>query len=302
MRQRGRHWTDLARRLALPSDRICTEPRPSVVPPTIARPTKLPVTAIETLIRDPYQIYARYVLNLRALDPILPAADARLRGIALHDALARVICEGRPLPQDGAQQLLDAFEQHLSTVPFPATVRHWRARFQKALPGLVNKEEPRATAGRPVLVESNAALDLSPLPFTLTARVDRIDRRLDGSFAVYDYKSGSLPQLKEVENFNKQLPLIAAMVERGAFTELGSGTVAEMAFIGIGAAVEDRMIDVTLKDGQSRAQQTLEGLTRLVAHYLRAGTGFTARRAASTTRYESGLRSPQPLWRMERCG
>ncbi len=50
------------------------ERRPSpparACPPIMARPRQLSVTQVETWIRDPYAIYARHVLNLRALDEL----------------------------------------------------------------------------------------------------------------------------------------------------------------------------------------------------------------------------------------
>ncbi|MFX5562616.1 hypothetical protein ABTD73_19380, partial [Acinetobacter baumannii] len=42
--------------------------RPSPAPPLELRPARLPVTAIETWLRDPYAIYAQHVLKLSALD------------------------------------------------------------------------------------------------------------------------------------------------------------------------------------------------------------------------------------------
>ena len=38
--------------------------RPAPTPPLDARPTKLSVTAIEDWLRDPYTIYAKYILRL----------------------------------------------------------------------------------------------------------------------------------------------------------------------------------------------------------------------------------------------
>ena len=42
--------------------------RPAPRPPLEARPRKLPVTRIETWVRDPYAVYAREILGLRLLD------------------------------------------------------------------------------------------------------------------------------------------------------------------------------------------------------------------------------------------
>ena len=43
-------------------------PRPDPAPPVALRPIELPVTAIETWVRDPYAVYARYILRLRQIE------------------------------------------------------------------------------------------------------------------------------------------------------------------------------------------------------------------------------------------
>ncbi|HKK96869.1 MAG TPA: double-strand break repair protein AddB, partial [Marivita sp.] len=83
MRQRGKHWLALGQALETPIDTPLA-PRPSPVPPVLARPTELSVTNIERLIRDPYAIYASKVLRLRRLNPIQHAPNAMIRGDLIH--------------------------------------------------------------------------------------------------------------------------------------------------------------------------------------------------------------------------
>ncbi|MGB3146986.1 MAG: double-strand break repair protein AddB, partial [Paracoccaceae bacterium] len=59
MRARGAAYLDLARSMQH-VDAAAPAPRPSPRPPVAARPRELPVTAIRQLIRDPYEIYAKY--------------------------------------------------------------------------------------------------------------------------------------------------------------------------------------------------------------------------------------------------
>jgi ATP-dependent helicase/nuclease subunit B len=55
-------------------------------------------------------------------------------------------------------------------------------------------------------------------PFTLTAKADRIDRLAAGGFRLVDYKTGSLPQKKELKwGFAPQLPLEGAILRDGSF-------------------------------------------------------------------------------------
>ncbi len=91
---------------------------PAPRPPVAARPRTLSVTRIERYLRDPYAIYARYVLGLKPLDPVDEKPDALHRGIILHrifqlvgeqdfdvnaaDALERLFAIGRAVFDEGA--------------------------------------------------------------------------------------------------------------------------------------------------------------------------------------------------------
>src|SRR5690606_39138220 len=59
-------------------------PRPEPRPPVERRPRELPVTGVERWVRDPYAIYARYVLDLRQMDRPGQSAEALARGNAVH--------------------------------------------------------------------------------------------------------------------------------------------------------------------------------------------------------------------------
>ncbi len=64
--------------------------RPQPCPALSRRPQSLPVTAIESWMRDPYSLYAKYILGLRSLDDVEQNADAALRGNWLHNVFAMV--------------------------------------------------------------------------------------------------------------------------------------------------------------------------------------------------------------------
>ena len=56
---------------------------PATVPPLDARPDRLSVTDVETLVRDPYAIYAKRILSLSALDTLDADPGAADRGSIL---------------------------------------------------------------------------------------------------------------------------------------------------------------------------------------------------------------------------
>ncbi|MGL5448109.1 MAG: double-strand break repair protein AddB, partial [Rhabdaerophilum sp.] len=62
---------------------------PFVVPARPRLPETISITDFEKLRRDPYDIYARKLLRLRALNPLDPEPDGRQRGTLLHRVLER---------------------------------------------------------------------------------------------------------------------------------------------------------------------------------------------------------------------
>lgn len=281
MRERGARWLRLAEALeadlsGVPAACAARNPRPAPAPPAEARLDELPVTRIETLIRDPYAIYAERILRLAALDPLAPEADARLRGTVLHripDAYVRAHPPGAPAD-------LVAFFAIAETIlaeecAWMATRLHWRARLDRTAAAFVAWNA--GLDASPVLLERKGALVLARPPFTLTGKPDRIDRAPDGRLRLYDYKTGSLPSAKQITHYNKQLSLLAIMARDDAFG-LGFAEVESAEFIGLGSKWETRAVPVTPGD----IDEHHDKLLKLIASYRRPAQGFTARRAVET--------------------
>ena len=82
----GENYVRFAAELDRP-DKVEPIPQPAPRPPLATRPLKLSVTAIEDWLRDPYTIYAKYILRLDPLDPVDMPLSAADRGSAIHEAL-----------------------------------------------------------------------------------------------------------------------------------------------------------------------------------------------------------------------
>ncbi len=224
-----------ARALDLPAGAPKPVPPPAPAPPVAWRPRRLSVTEIETFLRDPYAIYARHVLRLKSLDPLEQSADAADYGSIVHDGLNRFFGRnGLNWPAGTREELAADMEQALADAKMrPALAAWWRPRLHRIALWVADAERDRRAAGRPRLLRSevNGAWTF-PAPagdFTLRGRADRIECRADGTMAILDYKTGTPPSTKQVEEGRSpQLPLEAAMVMAGAFEDIAPGTVAEL--------------------------------------------------------------------------
>jgi len=216
---------------------VAPAPPPRPRPPLAARPRELSVTRIETLRRDPYAIFAEYILKLRRLRPIDEDAGAAERGTRIHQALddwARAH-PGNELPADALPALIAAGEAALADISDRPTVRaFWLPRFRRIAAWFLDFERRRRAVARTLATEirGTITIDAPAGPFVLKGTADRIDRFADGRLGIVDYKTGRVPSVKEVETFlAPQLPLEAAMARRGAFPGIAPADPAELLYV-----------------------------------------------------------------------
>ncbi|MGH1412511.1 MAG: double-strand break repair protein AddB [Pelagimonas sp.] len=279
MRARGVHWLALAQvaETPLPSPPAT---RPSPAPPIEARPRQLSVTEIKRLVRDPYAIYARHSLRLRALDPLMRAPDALMRGILLHEVLEQFVKTGTSDPSLMTPEALNAKAQELignpDEVPFPTIRQLWLSRMAQIADWFVETEHDRQSTARPARYEVRGKAEIADLGFTLKGTADRIDIDDRGGAHIYDYKTGAAPTPKEQEHFDKQLLLEAMMLVKGGFDGLDPRFVERATFISLkpGAPKE-----VSAPSEDLNTDKVWEEFSQLIRTYLDAEKGFTARRA-----------------------
>jgi ATP-dependent helicase/nuclease subunit B len=282
MRARGQVWLDQALALDQPLQKMARPLRVAPAPPVEVRPRELSVTDVKTLIRDPYAIYARDVLKLRALAPLRREADARLKGEVIHRILEEYMRQRDPdLPESGAvAQLLAVTDAVLENeVPW-ATARHqWRWRIEAAARVFLASSHDAT----PAVLEKGGRVALDSVPGFLKGRPDRIDLLADGRVQIYDYKTGTPPSKEQQKLFDKQLPLLAVMAERGAFGDMGAMDVAKASYLVIGPKPKS--------DDWALGDETLDEIWQrfevLFAAYLKPDKGYAPRRAMERKGHDS---------------
>ena len=274
-RARGSLWVAMAKAAEAPN-RSAKAPRPAPAPPLSARPKSLSVTEIKTLIRDPYAIYARHVLGLKPLEPLMRLPDALLRGILVHEILEQALADGHLPDADDLRRVAAGILGDPLRLPSPTERIRWRVRFDSIADWFAQTEAIRQAKAKPTLTEAAGAADLPLVGFTLRARLDRLDQAPDGSVHLYDYKTGAVPSEKQQKAFDKQLLLTAAMLEQGGFDKIGPATVARAAFIGLSPA-DQKEVAAPLAD--TPPAQVWAELGQLIAAYSDRQKGYAARRA-----------------------
>ena len=287
LRARGDRFISLARRLdAVAAEDVKPALRPSPRPRVDARPRELSVTAIENLIRDPYAVYARRILQLEPLDPIAQRADPRLRGSLIHEAFADFTREWRgPFDRAARARFLLLWRQHFEAIEaYPEVHAIWSLRAEEIADWFIGWEGARddKIASRHPEIPGELSFETALGPFKLTGRADRIDVMSDGRIGIYDYKTGVVASAKQVLLFQPQLALEGAMAREGAFgKEFKDRSIAELAWIGLGRVSRSDVlrsaVDTDAKpDADAVAAEAFSRLRRLVEAYEDPNQGYVS--------------------------
>jgi ATP-dependent helicase/nuclease subunit B len=267
--------------------------RAQYTPPVPARPAQLSVTQIETLIRDPYALYARKILGLREWEAVDGPLLANHRGTFLHAIFENLMRENqRDFVENMPAALLDTAEKIAREMPGGETVLDfWRARLAALADWFSAYERDRAHRASQIWVEATGDLcwDIEGAPFTLTAKADRIDRREDASYRIIDYKTGQPPTQIAIKNhIAVQMTLEAAMLERGAFAAAGvrAGPVSDLEYLHLsGRYPPGRAHAVKLEDGLFDA--ALASVEKLIAAYRAPDKAYISQARPNLINFES---------------
>jgi len=249
--------------------------RPAPCPPMDRRPTRYSVTEIEKFMRDPYWIYAKKILNLRALEGLTEDVSVVDRGTLIHEIMEQVTDKFpyADLPPDFEEQIMAmgqaAFAQH---APDPDIHGLWWARFTKTAAWIVAQE--RAWRGGTDFIHTEEKgeyhLTIQQTAMTLSGKADRLETRRDGTVAIIDYKTGAAPKVKDIKaGVASQLPLEAVMIRNNAFDALtfphDDHNFSMDYWILNGAG--DGGNCVTIKDTQSLVDDAEEGVKALLTAF-----------------------------------
>jgi ATP-dependent helicase/nuclease subunit B len=265
----------LARQRALDSHPrlpILAPPRPR--PPVSMRPDKLSATRVELLIRDPYSIYAQYVLGLRPLEDLEAELGAAEKGSMIHAALDRFVREHPDAIPAEAEAILIAMGEEAfgaEALARPAVQAFWWPRYRRIARWFLEREARRRGKLAVSHTEIRGAIEFraGSRTFTLSAEADRIDRLADGSYVILDYKTGTVPSKTDVAELKSpQLVLEAAILKQNGFPGLPPGPIAGLEYWKLsGGSPAGQVIAIDKIDPDALADEVLERLQALIAAY-----------------------------------
>jgi ATP-dependent helicase/nuclease subunit B len=139
-----------------------------------------------------------------------------------------------------------------------------------------NERAYRASIGTTFAeVEGRMLFEAPAGPFELVAKADRVDRLIDGSLSIVDYKTGGLPRAKDISlGFAPQLPLEAAKAVAGAFRNIPAGPVSQLEFWHLTGGNPAGERKPAGKDIEALATDAYQGLKALIAKFDDPATAY----------------------------
>ncbi|MWV27826.1 PD-(D/E)XK nuclease family protein [Aurantiacibacter rhizosphaerae] len=202
---------ELARSLEPAPLELPRYPQPKPCPDAAMRRQDISVTALDRLRSDPYQYYASKLLRLEDLDHLDAAPTPAWQGELAHKILEDWH-KGKGSIGDLAEQHLDAMSAH------PLMRALWRPRLMAALEWVAQQIEADPER-QPAAIEQWGEMTVRGV--RIFGKADRIDTLPGGSLAIVDYKTGSPPTGKQVEEgYAMQLGTIGLIAQAGGFDRI----------------------------------------------------------------------------------
>ncbi|MBR1948283.1 MAG: PD-(D/E)XK nuclease family protein [Alphaproteobacteria bacterium] len=251
---------------------------PCPKPPVEARPRKMSASAFEKLIRDPYGVYAEYILKLKPLEDLNKEEDMRDFGNVVHNVLEEFNKQYPSKLPDNAEEILikmgnDAFEKSNFKKEKKA---FWLPKMKKMMQWIAKEEASYRKDVVKVHNEVWGKFYIEDLPngrFEIYARADRVDSLVGGKINIIDYKTGRARTKTEInKGFAPQLPIEALIAQEGGFDNIKKDDVNALMYWKLGSdviKVDENIDDILLK--------TKEHITTVLNLFDFASTGYLSR-------------------------
>ncbi len=227
-----------AKQLDKPEKVISIKP-PAPRPEIRLRPNALSASAIEKWMRDPYEIYARYILKLKRLEEVEEKLDFSDYGTIVHAVLQEFNNKyPEQLPENAREELLKLGEDYFSENKVAQETRaFWWPNFEKSVDWFLQQEKEYRPQIARVHTEVSGSLTIKTAgrDFTLKAIADRVDETKDGKINIIDYKTGKARKVKEVcTGKAPQLPIEGLIAEGGGFAGIPAREAAKLIYWQLG--------------------------------------------------------------------
>ncbi len=197
------------------------KPAPKI--PSHASIKKLSVTKIETLLKNPYAIYASEILKLRKLDDLEKEPDHKEYGTFVHKALQNFteahLLNAEKINKELFVQTVQATYEEFDKLNQASA--SWVMQLNNMASWFVELEQEDVRQLQDIKAEISGKMQMGD--FILTCKADRIELARGNIVNIADYKTGRYPKQLHVQRLiSPQLLLEGLMVKHGGFDGIDS--------------------------------------------------------------------------------
>lgn len=270
-------------------------------------PLRLSASAYASLMACPYQFFARRMLGLAEAEEVREALEKRDYGEFVHRILQRFHAAHPQLSGQPDGTLAAALEAISRAVFAPEIEENflehaWLARWLECVPGYIAWQKAREAAGWRYAggeLVRERSMPLAAGELVLHGRLDRLDRRNDGSEAVLDYKT------QDAQGLKRRLTDPGEDVQLACYALLQGGRVGEAGYVALDG---EKPIELSLPEVQEMARAQGARLAAII-DALRAGAALPAHGADAACAWcemrglcRKDYHSPPPIPRPEGGG
>ncbi|MGA1794720.1 MAG: PD-(D/E)XK nuclease family protein [bacterium] len=263
----GCRWLAQTRRGAEHKEGAHAGPSQERCPDEVPIPPVVSATALEQGITCPFRFFALSCLGIEPLDEPGPGISPRARGEMVHRCLSRLVKEvlrqGLDLCKQWDQVTTVLKEQAAALLAPLADEFSWHVELRRwleddpsagetggLLPAWLAQERDAWDQGFRWDSTEVSFSNLEPpgASIRISGRIDRVDRRPEGGYICWDYKTGKVPAKKDVEELwvSQLLPYLLALRTGHTPIVVSSGTPLFGGYIGIDVAGDIRSQDFSL--------------------------------------------------------
>ena len=238
---------------------------PCPKPPVEARPRRMSASAFEKLLRDPYGVYAEYILKLKPLESLNKEEDMRAFGNLIHNILEDFNKKyPTKFPDEALEILIEKGKEAFARSNFKKEkLSFWLPKMEKMMEWVVAEERDYRSNVKEVVNEVWGSYCLDGLPggdFEVFARADRIDKLVDGNVNIIDYKTGSARKKGEVKKgYAPQLPIEGLIAKKGGFDNIEKAGVSALMYwkLGDSKICIDEDVDTILQNTEDHIREVV---------------------------------------------
>ena len=250
-------------------------------------PRQLSATDIETLIRTPYNFYAKKILHLKTEKDIEEAPKISEFGNFFHkvaELYTKNYETNKALSKDPYQSVIGYSEQLLNQSIFPLHVKKiWQIKLEAMAKEFIEFDRSRRSKVKKVFSEVRGELELNIAGknVKLVAVADRLEFDAENKAIIIDYKTGVVPTKKDVlSGLSPQLLIEAIILLEGDFPDLTDYSAdynpktpietKNLIYVKIGSAKPFvSIIEIAITKEEILTHK--EGLINLLTHYITHG-------------------------------